>query len=194
MKKLIFVLMIAFTACTLAFSAEKNLISFEAGITTAIPFYGSNSLNDDNKAVKDGPNGTRMVFGVEGDMNFNILDQFSLFLGMDYLNDFNWNKFSHANHLDYSFFFGGKVYPFSQGFDFNIAYALGNRSDVVSDDFDKTLYEAFWGNGFRMGLEYDFSRISNYKHLPVIGVYWKSMPRGKNLRDDILSFAGKITF
>lgn len=202
MKKIVAILtlMICFSAGL--FASEYKFVNFEVGPMTGFPFYGANELYDEVQAVRD-DEGVRLVFGATGDMRFDLMPEFSLYLGVDILSDFVWNKSEYSNHLDYAFFFGGKVYPTNTGFSVNIAYGSGSRSDYTGKKGDnnagasapqKPSYAAYWGNGFKLGFEYDFSRNSNFKHMPVVGAYWKNMPRGKNLRDSTLSFAAKLGF
>ncbi len=191
MKKISILLISLFLISFHSLSAEEKPLNFEIGIATGFPFYGSKTLVNDMTDIEDG---SRFVIGGTADMNLNLLPTFSLFTGADLLSDFKWNSQVHSNHLDYALYFGAKIYPFAKGFNFSLAYALGSRTDFMTTPLSKDEVKAFWGNGVRMSLEYNFSHGNSYKNLPAIGTYWRSMPRGKKLRDNILAFYLKMVF
>lgn len=185
MKKLFFLLLITFFSVS-AFS-QKKFIGFDSALTTALPFYSDEKIQEYNKNVSDSPN--RIVIGLEAAIKFNILTQLKLFLASSVQSDFNWNADEYSNHIDYDFSFGVKIYPNLYGFNFSIAYLIGQRADFINNSIDKkeTLLSA-WGNGFKLSLGYDFHHNSQFDCLPSLGFYYKFVPCGNENYDNYLGF------
>jgi hypothetical protein len=167
--------------------ADERLFGTDLAVCTGIPFYGSESLRtaDELSGSENSPG--RVIIGTSADMRFMASEQLGFIAGGDLLCDFIWSGDMHANHLDYALFGGVKVYPVLRGFNFSICYALGTRSDFyASDSHDSWAEQAKWGNGFRIALEYDFAYGTSHR-FPAVGTYWRFMPRGGNVYDNVLA-------
>ena len=143
MKKLFFLLLITFFSVS-AFS-QKKFIGFDSALTTALPFYSDEKIQEYNKNVSDSPN--RIVIGLEAAIKFNILTQLKLFLASSVQSDFNWNADEYSNHIDYDFSFGVKIYPNLYGFNFSIAYLIGQRADFINNSINKKEKKRFFLHG-----------------------------------------------
>lgn len=66
------------------------------------------------------------------------------------------------------------------------------KSQIASDGITE-IDSAFWGNGFRIGLEYDFSYNSS-SNLPSVGVYYRFCPRGNYHWDNVFSLYCVMNF
>ena len=184
MKKIISVLILSIVFIT-GLTGKENPVSFSAGLSTGIPFYGSKETDRINKSLE---NPGRFIIGAYGNINFNIIEQGTLFLGADLLSDFIWNNDYHSNHIHFSMPVGFKIYPNLQGLCFGIAYTLGFRADFIDtvDVYKKEI--PCWGNGFKLFTEYNFAKYGKSKYLPIIGFSWNLMPRGGNAYDNIINF------
>ena len=83
-----FLLMI-FSSCF----AKEKFINYAFGISTGIPVYDSSQIKQINKYFYN--NGTRIILGTNARVEFNILENFSLFADSDLLFDFNFSVFSY---------------------------------------------------------------------------------------------------
>ena len=184
MKKIISTLFISIILIT-SITAKENPISFSAGLSTGIPFYGARSIKRINESIE---NQGRFIIGAYGNMNFNIIEQGSIFFGAELLSDFIWGNNNHSNHLHFSMPVGFKIYPNLKGLCFGIAYSLGFRADFIDtpDLYKKEI--PCWGNGFKFFTEYNFAKYGKSRYLPTIGFSWNFMPRGSNTYDNIISF------
>ena len=168
-------------------NTDERLFGTDLALCTGIPFYGSEAVRtaDELSGSENSPG--RVIIGTSADMRFMASEQVGFTAGGDLLCDFIWSGAVHANHLDYAFFGGVKVYPVLQGFNFSVCYALGSRSDFyAADSHDSWAEQAKWGNGFRIALEYDFA-YGTAHHFPAVGTYWRFMPRGGNVYDNVLA-------
>ena len=105
-----------------------------------------------------------------------LLNKFQVYLNNDY----------YSNSLDYAFSAGFQFYPHTTNLSFSIFYSIGTRTDFVKlpERFEQ-IEKTKWGNGFKIAVEYDF--ISGGGIIPVLGAYYRFMPRGYDKYDNILS-------
>jgi hypothetical protein len=173
------------------FAENASVIGFDLGLTSGYPSYGK-TTNDSVSSITNTNGYKRIIVGFSGDIFYKPVEPVHIFAGADILTDFLWNDGFYSYHFGYAFLLGMKVYPFSKGFAVSCAYALGSRSDFYNTtDGDSVKSNAKWGNGFRIGLEYDFSKLLNKKYIPAVGFYYRFMPCGDNMYDNI--FAGYIS-
>lgn len=186
MKKIIAVILCSITfICSAA--AEENLFSFSAGLSSGIPFYGSDVT--DGKLDKFNDSNSRLVIGALGSINLNIADPITFFLGTDLLTDFNWSSERRCHVLSWDGSLGLKLYPGFGGLNFGLGYVLGYRSSYYGKrgrGLNTYREPSPWGNGFKFLIEYNFAHEGNSKVLPSCGIYYKMMPRGKNHVDNNL--------
>ena len=64
MKKTAALLITAFLACSLL-SAKERLFSFSAGLSSGVPFYGSNSAISTGSEIEKGSSGNRCLYDSE---------------------------------------------------------------------------------------------------------------------------------
>lgn len=200
MKKIIFFCMVALLSCQLIFASKSavepkdKIVGFDIGLATGIPFYGSSYVTNTNDRVNDG-DFYRFIIGASADLNFKLGDPIKFMVGADVLFDFIWKGNDYSNHIDYAFFTGLKFYPGIGGLNGSIAYCLGCRNDFANNEVEDSItHSSAWGNGFRLGIEYDFKYGSNHKCLPSIGTYYRCMPRGENEWDNILAAYFALSF
>jgi len=179
--KKIFVCVLFLTGMVTVLSAS-DFISIDAGLSTAIPVYGDKTLKSINSECSE--NGHRIIAGTVADLNIKISRNLYFFAGNDTVFDFCWNENGHSNHIETAFYPGLKVYPGLGGLNFSCAYSMGTRWDFISSE--EECDKAFWGNGFRLGTEYNFSYGTEYL-LPAIGFYYRFCPRGSYHYDNIFS-------
>ncbi len=218
MKKL--ALCTVLTLFVLAGAFSQSLFTTEVSLGTGISIYDSNgdTLRKNLLSQKDYK---RIVAGLTVDTNLNISDPLKIMFGTEAFSDFLWNKPLYYNTLDYAFFTGIKVFPNKTGLNFSISYVLGNRSDfyteqvktptgeldgegnpVVDENGDPATKNVLkkqndtkaWGNGFRISIQYDFMLNKKSTVKPIIGGYYRCVPRGDYNRDHILSIYGGIRF
>lgn len=164
--------------------AEENLVSFSIGLSSGVPFYGSEKIQESKKKLEDGQ---RIILGTLFELRINPIQEVSFFLGTDLLSDFNNYQSYSSNHLCVDIPFGIKLYPGLLGFCIGISYNFGFRTDFFNlEETGKENLNSAWGNGFKILAEYNFAHKGNSKYLPTIGVYWKRMPRGENTFDNNL--------
>lgn len=166
---------------------RDKIIGFDVGIVTCIPVYGDTSSLYKN----------RVVIGSDGDISLKIGAPLKILFGYDLIGDINWDKNEHSNHLDYAFWSGVKIYPGIGGLNGTLAYALGARTDFIDEKvFDENgdsktrsvVETTAWGNGFKIGVEYDFLYDSNRRTMPALGFFYRLMPSGNNNYDNIFAF------
>lgn len=155
---------------------------FEFGVGSGYVHYGDKKTRDRNSELGKGNQivltaDARLILPLENNMLY-------LSLGGDSTFDGRWNG-GHIFLVDYSFLLGFRIYPGLAGLVCSVDYALGRRTDFIDfDDYDET-DSTEWGNGFRLGLGYDFSVHTN-GFAPTLGAAWKSMPRGGS-RDNLIT-------
>ncbi len=189
MKKNIAVLvfMLFFSFAFAEKSLENKIVGFDVGLVTCIPVYGDSSS----------PYKNRIIIGSDGDISFKVGAPLKILFGYDLIGDINWDKNEHSNHIDYAFWSGIKVYPGFGGLNGTLAYALGARTDFIDEEIfneegssrKRSVVETTaWGNGFKIGVEYDFLYNSSKRALPALGFFYRLMPRGNKSYDNIFAF------
>ncbi len=178
MKRLFTLLIISglfFTSSYLFAEGSGRNAGFNIGVGSGYTFYGDRKTKD-RISVIDKTN--QIILYTDASFKLPLADIVYINFGADNIFDARWKGGRHLYILDYSFLTGFSVYPGLQGLYFSIDYALGCRTsfyDAGTDDDD--VYSSQWGNGFKFGLGYDFSANST-GFSPVIGSFWRHMPRG----------------
>lgn len=185
MKKInLFILLSVF----LSFHAysQEDFCTMTAGISSGIPVYGQANLSQTSRTIDTDK---RVIIGTFFNVNLNIIKQVTFFFGADLLSDLNWSDDTYKHFLHTGFPVGLKIYPGLGGLDLGLAYEFGFRADFLKTSSGiKTKKSQAWGNGFKLFLEYDFSRNNKIKYLPIIGSSWTFMPRGNYSYDNLLTF------
>ena len=183
MKKIVIIFTFLFLI-PCAFSQDSDFFNWDIGFATGIPFhYGESDTYISNF---DANSLNRVLIGATSNFYFKIDDIAFIDFGIDSLFDFKWNSSDYANSIDYSFFGGVKIYPGLGGLNFSIAYCFGNRSDFLKIDGEKDIFQHSWGNGARFSLEYDFNYLKETTIKPIVGGYYRFIPRGNYVYDHIL--------
>lgn len=183
MKKIVIIFTFLFLIPRV-FSQDSDFFNWDIGFATGIPFhYGESDTNISNF---DANSLNRVLIGATSNFYFKIDDIAFIDFGIDSLFDFKWNSSDYANSIDYSFFGGVKIYPGLGGLNFSIAYCFGNRSDFLKIDGEKDIFQHSWGNGARFSLEYDFNYLKETTIKPIVGGYYRFIPRGNYVYDHIL--------
>lgn len=185
MKKLICLLVLvgALSGSIYAFGG------FEFGFGSGYVFYGNEKTRERNSSLSSP---AQILLGLNAGYHFPLAEPVNLFLGAESAFDFRWSGGEHIYMFDYTMLLGFQVYPGLAGLMFTIDYALGRRSDVVDLTGNDSYTESTsWGNGFKIGVQYDFMRGAT-KVGPIAGVSWRRMPRGDGA-DNILSVFLKLT-
>ena len=197
-KHSIFLALVIFGVAGL-FADDNSFFINEVSLGTGISIYSDNA-DSNRKAVLNSDNTKRIVTGLTLDTNLNISELIKVVFGAETFCDFIWDNGLYYHSIDYAFFSGIKVFPNVAGLNFTVAYSLGNRSDFNNIDpqtGEKTggkTTNRSWGNGFRLGIQYDFMKDKIYKVRPFIGAYYRCVPRGNYNTDHILSINGGIRF
>lgn len=187
MRRLLYVFIILTFSITLLFANTNKIVGFDIGLASGLPVYSSDSISDSNSLINDGDY-NRIIFGGLFDLSFSICEPLKIIMGSDILCDFIWSGSDYSNHLDYAFWGGIKFYPGVGGLNGSLAYALGRRTDFFNNEVeDTTISSSAWGNGFRVGIEYDFKYQSEHSCMPALGIYYRFMPRGNNTYDNIFA-------
>lgn len=204
MKRLIILASLLFASFCL-FAEEDKVVRSDFGLTTGIPVY---SRNDDLVSIEE----SRAIFGITTDVSFRLAKPLRFLLGADVTADLMFDGSDYNHHLDYAGWAGIRFYPGFGGLAFSVAYALGSRTDFICESdyekkkivldgreleyFDKSSKawseSTAWGNGFRVGFDYDFLYDNSHVFAPALGAYYRCMPRGNNNWDNIFSIY--ITF
>ena len=199
MKKLsIFLALVIFGVAGL-FADDSSLFINEVSLGTGVSIYSDNA-DSSRKTVLNSDNTKRIVAGLTLDSNLNISELVKVVFGAETFCDFIWDSGLYYHSIDYAFFTGIKIFPNVAGLNFTIAYTLGSRSDfnnINPENGEKTggkNTNKAWGNGFRLGIQYDFMKDKVYKVRPFIGAYYRCVPRGNYNTDHILCLNGGIRF
>ena len=190
MKKQILSLAI-FLSILIPCNAFSKYINFGAALSSGFNIHSAEDeartqpLNTDSAAAK-------ILIGANADATFGITEPLQLITGADLFCDFNYKDKYYYNTFDYSFYAGIRIFPNLQGLNFSVSYALGCRTDYLKyvneeEDFIRGYSFAKWGNGFRLSAEYIFLLDSETKFKPFMGFYYRYIPRGNNLFDNILT-------
>lgn len=181
MKKIFLAFLLTFSIFTFTF-AEEHIVSASVGLSSGVPFYGSQEVKDVHTSLEKG---SRVILGGLFSLNLNPIKEVTFFAGTDFLCDFNNMKPYAANLLSFDVPFGIKLYPGIAGLNVGVAYAFGFRSDYYNlEETGKYNSKTYWGNGFKFLAEYNFAHDGSSIFLPTIGMYWKHMPRGENNFDN----------
>lgn len=165
-------------------SANERLFSFSAGLSSGVPFYGSNSVISTGSEIEKG---NRVILGSLFSVNLNLIKQASFYLGNDNVWDITWNAQEKSSKLHVSFPLGIKIYPGLGGLNVGLAYTLGFRADSInSKAAGEHNGSTDWGNGFKLQAEYNFAHEGSSRYLPSIGGYWNLMPRGNDSYDNLI--------
>ena len=177
----IFVILLSFTLL----SANERLFSFSAGLSSGVPFYGSDSVISTGSEIAKG---NRVILGTVFSVNVNPIKQASFYLGNDNVWDITWNASEKSSKLHVSFPLGIKIYPGLGGLNLGLAYTLGFRADSINTDLaGEHNGTSAWGNGFKFQMEYNFAHEGKSRYLPSLGGYWNLMPRGNNSYDNLIA-------
>ena len=199
MKKLSIFLALFVFGVTALFADDSSLFINEVALGTGVSIYSDNAVSS-RKTIMNSDDTKRIVAALTFDTNLNISEMIKVVFGADTFCDFIWENGFYYHSIDYAFFTGIKVFPNIAGLNFSISYSLGNRSDFYNIDSqtgDKTggkNTNKSWGNGFRLGIQYDFMKDKIYKVRPFIGAYYRCVPRGNYNTDHILCLNGGIRF
>lgn len=199
MKKTFLIITLSLFAALGVFASGESFFTPEISLGTGVSIY-DDKASTARKVILDRSDYKRIIAGLTADTNLNISEPIKVIFGAEAFCDFLWIKGSYYHTTDYAFFSGIKIFPGVQGLNFSIAYTLGNRTDFFSyydEEEDTTIKKndpKSWGNGFRLGIQYDFMEDRDYKVKPQVGVYYRCIPRGNYNTDHILSIYGGIRF
>ena len=161
----------------------------EFGIGSGYVFYGNSETRDRNSKL-DSPG--QFVVNTSVGYHFPLAEPVRLYLGAEGMFDLRWDGGKHIHMFDYAGLLGFQIYPGLAGLMISIDYALGRRTDYVDLTGNDAYWESTqWGNGFKIGIQYDFLH-GHFKFSPVVGAAWRRMPRGDGA-DNILSVFLKLT-
>ena len=220
MKKQIFLLIFLISSTFALFAGENSFFTTEVSLGTGIAIYDSSSdtLRKELLSKKDYK---RIISGLSLDTNLNISEPLKIMFGAEAFSDFVWLDSNYYNTLDYAFFTGIKVFPNKTGLNISISYVLGNRTDFYTEsqtietgeldeegnplldengepltktELQKKNDTKSWGNGFRIGIQYDFMMNKKSAVKPIVGGYYRCVPRGDYNTDHILCLYGGIRF
>lgn len=162
---------------------------FEIGIGSGHVFYGDSAARGRTGSIRDA---SQAVIFTDAAFLLPVNDFVIFSFGGDLLFDLRWRGSDHVYLVDYAFLAGLRVYPDFGGLFASVDYALGRRTDFFSIGGHSSHDSSEWGNGFKIGLGYDFSyHMSSFG--PEIAAALKSVPRGGVRRDNLLSVSMKLT-
>lgn len=154
---------------------------------TSKVFYGDPAVKECNANLKK-QDYVNLV--LTGEYGASVkLDEKIDFVGFLYLTlDGMSKKTSSILRLDYGLSGGVRLKPGLGGIALGCEYCTGQRADVDALGEGKAEWSTTqWGNGYRFMFEYDFSTLLT-GIAPVIGMSFRSVPRGNNCRDGNLAF------
>ena len=187
MKKIMTFVTILALSQVFLFAQNERLINWEVALATGIPVHNSKAEATKSEILVS-TSFKRIIFGANGDMVFNITEPLKIFAGSDIFSEFIWDGTNHYNSLDYSFYTGIKLFPHLAGLNFSVAYVLGSKANFYkTEEVSNTTENTSWGNGFRIAAEYDFFYGEEAKIYPIVGGYYRFMPRGDYKYDHILA-------
>lgn len=201
MKKFVLGLTAFFMLTGAAFSSSdgSTLFTNELSLGTGASIHNESSC-EERKNLLSTSDYKRIITGITFTENLNISQPIKIIFGGETFFDFIWNKGSYYNTIDYSFFSGIKVFTGISGLNVSIAYVLGNRTDFytlaqTSDGATpKKSDTKSWGNGFKLNVQYDFMQEKAAKFKPILGGYYRFVPRGNYSTDHVLCIYGGIRF
>lgn len=154
---------------------------------TSALFYGDPAVKEQNETLKKQDYKSLILTGEFGG-RFQLDDKVDFVLSAYLTFDSLGKQTKSILRLDYGVTGGVNLRPGLGGLSIGCEYCTGQRADI--DHLDSGTADATatqWGNGYRFRFEYDFSALFN-GIAPVLGVSWKSIPRGNNCRDGNLAF------
>lgn len=175
-------------------SKKNSAGGIEFGIGSGYVFYGDSETKDLISAMNS-DDYSRFIIG--GDLGFFIplADYVSFVADAELMNDLFWKNDDHCYFLDYSFNGGVKINPGLGGLGLTIDYCLGRRTSFTKVNSNETTTKSTeWGNGFKFALDYDILYEKKHGVCPVVGTYWRHMPRGNNDSDNTISIYLKLLF
>lgn len=157
---------------------KSKIFFFHWSVGTGAVIYGDDEVTQQTQALLDKDTGRFLLTGDVG-IGIALDDYIRLSVGGLVLSDLAFNTAIHANHIDYGFFTGVRIYPNLAGLNFGMDYVLGARADFIklSDQSEEKTYNTVWGNGFRLNIGYDFS-YHGIEWAPVVEGSYRLMPRG----------------
>lgn len=201
MKKLRYFVIFSIFSCMAAglFGQNQSFFSNEICLGTGVPIY-ADSISSQRKDILASDDYKRIAAGLSYNAVLNISEPIKIAFGADLMTDFLWDGKQFYHTLDYAFCAGIKVFPGNQGLNLGIDYTIGNRADFLKEpvqtqegiSYSKSSNSKAWGNGFKLCIQYDFLNSSPGKVKPLLGVYYRCIPRGSNLTDHTLCIYGGI--
>lgn len=197
MKKFLLTALILFSTVFTAFASNIPFVELSVGLSSGHIFYGEENIKLNKEiyplAFEDGK---QILAGVNGCFTLNFTNRFGVFADAEIIGDFNWQEKNYSHHFDYSISSGIKFSLFSAipGLTATVGYLLGSRTDLIFVDVkdEITKVNCPWGNGYKFGLEFNFTRMIDSRFLPTIGCYWRHIPRGNFLSDNSLCAYAQI--
>lgn len=193
MKKNISVFTVIFALFFIFFAEEVYSAGFEMGIGSGYVFYGDSETKDLVSAMNS-ENFNRFIIGGEAGFFIPLTDILVFTADSEIMSDLFWKGSRHCYFLDYAFNGGIKMYPGLKGLAFSVAYTLGRRTSFIKMyNQDSIISSTSWGNGFKFAVDYDI-KYGKDGICPVIGAYWRHVPRGNSFSDNTLSIYLKLFF
>ena len=191
MKKKTLILLFSILPC-FCFAKDRNFFGFQFGIGATIPLYADKAVWENHSKMND-ESFARFIIGSDVGFSFKLAKPLFLVFDIESCADFSWNNDYYSNSLDYAFSAGFQFYPHTTNLSFSIFYSIGTRTDFVKlpERFEQ-IEKTKWGNGFKIAVEYDF--ISGGGIIPVLGAYYRFMPRGYDKYDNVLSIYFRLAF
>ena len=192
-KKTVFLLTFLFLWEAFAFNGTP--VSLQTSLYSQIPLYGSSEINNLNNNLNNADI-KRVIAGSFVDFNVDLCKYIKFSTGVDVCCDFIWGGDEFFHHLNYSFFAGLKIHPFDAGINFFASYALGQRVDFkkITDAENNGAAFSSWGNGFRLGIEYNILYWKEIAVYPIVGTFYEFFPRGNYLKDNIFAVYAGLQF
>ncbi|MCR5291038.1 MAG: hypothetical protein K6E51_13680 [Treponema sp.] len=168
-------------------SSNTKAIGAQFAIGSGYMFYGDKQMKN-RVSDMNSRDFSRFILGGDVGMYAKLTDNAEFIATTDLFSDLFWKSKEYCFIFDYAFNIGLRVYPGLGGLSCALSYALGRRTAVIDiDDEDNDVVSTKWGNGFKCAVEYDLKYGTNGGIAPVIGTYWRHMPRGYDTSDNILS-------
>ncbi|MCQ2592329.1 MAG: hypothetical protein MJ188_06050 [Treponema sp.] len=196
MKKLLALSFVSFFYVFALFAnPADNILGIDAAISTGVPIHTAKASSSRDSILTKSTTFKRIIFGGNTDLIFNFSDTFKAMAGADTFCELTWEGSTYYNTMDFSFFGGIKVFPNLAGFNINAAYVFGSKGIFINtEDIHKQKNLTAWGNGFRIGIEYDFFYGEDAAICPIVGGYYRYMPRGDYNYDHIFAAYAGIRF
>lgn len=184
MKKILLLLILFIAQFTLF--AQEKFFNWDISLSTGIPIH-STSTESSKSDILIGNTFNRIIAGTSTEIFLNITKPVKAVAGGDAFCEFIWDGDNHFNSLDYSFYGGVKIFPNLAGFNFEVDYVFGCKTTFAKTDEFSDNTSSSWGNGFRIAIEYDFFYGEESKLDPVVGGYYRYIPRGNYIYDHIIA-------